>query len=45
MAFKALPVTQKPSVSILMVLAEFSSPSPGKAAQSGRASTLRVSGQ
>lgn len=45
MAFKALPVTHKPSVSILLVLVEFSSPSPGKAARSGWASTLRVSGQ
>lgn len=45
MAFKALPVTHKPSVSILMVLAEFSSPSLGKAAQNGRDSTLRVLGQ
>lgn len=45
MVFKALPVTHKPSVSILLVLVEFSSPSPGKAARSGQASTLRVSGQ
>lgn len=45
MAFKALPVTHKPSVSILLVLVEFSSLSPGKAARSGWASTLRVSGQ